>query len=553
MPNIADLTPEQLAEVHRKMDIELALNQAAQKLCRVRWIPHQPTRFQAAFLALTETEAFYGGAGGGGKSDALLMGALEHVDEPKYAAIIFRRTYAELSKPGALIERAQQWLRKTPAKWNEQKKQWRFPSGALLQFGHMENETDKYNYLSDEYQYIGFDELTEFSESQYRYLFSRLRRLAGAHIPLRVRSGSNPGGPGAVWVKQRFIPDEFVPSESPDPRVLHKTYVDAETKEERLTTFVPARLEDNPHIDQKSYIGALSYLDAVTLAQILKGDWLISPTGRLRFDINAIARFQAIDPTLGELFEHEDQFGHHIRFEVRSNGLLALWKRPMQGRCYVMGIDAASGKDANRGEGVPDPDWCVTQVRDLDSGEQVARLRGRVREQVFGDYNFLLGKWYNWAYCVVGVTGGYGRGSLDRMIERGYPYGQMYCRRDESKLATPQDYEYLGFEETTVSRPKLYHWLDMAIMDHSIETFDAVTLNEYRTFEIDKDGIPRARAGCKDDCVSSDAFTVVGIRRAPRRKGLHEVPKGSPSVARYGPWAVKDEKERAWKEKWARM
>src|SRR5262245_15565615 len=82
------------------------------------WIKHKPTAKQAEFLALAEaSEVLYGGAAGGGKSDALLMGALQFVDVSGYAAILFRRTYTDLSLPGALMSRATEWLGDTAARW----------------------------------------------------------------------------------------------------------------------------------------------------------------------------------------------------------------------------------------------------------------------------------------------------------------------------------------------------------------------------------------------------------------------------------------------------
>src|SRR5208282_4891029 len=70
------------------------------------------------------------------------------------------------------------WLMPTGARWSERDKTWTFPSGATLSFGYLEHEDDKYRYQSSEFQYVAFDELTQFTETQYRYLFSRLRRLA---------------------------------------------------------------------------------------------------------------------------------------------------------------------------------------------------------------------------------------------------------------------------------------------------------------------------------------------------------------------------------------
>src|SRR5262245_62720003 len=99
------------------------------------------------------------------------MAALQWVDLPGYSAIIFRRTYADLALPGALMDRSKDWLLGTGAVWNEQRKVWAFPSGAKLAFGYLENAGDERRYKSAEFQYIAFDELTEFPEKPYRFLF----------------------------------------------------------------------------------------------------------------------------------------------------------------------------------------------------------------------------------------------------------------------------------------------------------------------------------------------------------------------------------------------
>ena len=96
--------------------------------------PHIPTPKQAEFLNLTCREALYGGAAGGGKSDALLMAALQYVDVPGYSAALFRRTFQDLSLPGALIDRAKNWLG-ARVNWNETRKQFSWPNGASIQFG----------------------------------------------------------------------------------------------------------------------------------------------------------------------------------------------------------------------------------------------------------------------------------------------------------------------------------------------------------------------------------------------------------------------------------
>jgi len=241
-------------------------DEAVKQSLTPRWsdyIPsdRKPTVKQLMFLSPTVTvrrEAFYGGAAGGGKSEALLMAALQYVDVPKYAAIIFRRTYADLVLPEALMDRAQEWLGQTDAHWNDKAKSWIFPSGATLSFGYLDAEKDKHRYKSAAFQYVGFDELTQFSETQYRYLFSRLRRLKGSDIPLRMRSASNPGDQGHEWVKQRFI---------------------TENEEDRI--FIPATLEDNPHLDVDEYKLSLNELDPVTKQRLKEGDWDVEIEGNL--------------------------------------------------------------------------------------------------------------------------------------------------------------------------------------------------------------------------------------------------------------------------------
>jgi predicted phage terminase large subunit-like protein len=216
-----------------------------------KYVPHKPTPKQAAFLLLPNREAFYGGAAGGGKSDALLMAALQYVDVSGYAALILRRTLTDLNLPEALMSRSHEWLDRTDARWDGMRKTWVFPSGATLTFGYLEAEKDKYRYQSSAFQFIGLDETTQFTETQYRYMFSRTRRLRKTNVPVRVRSASNPGNIGHDWVKQRFITEGV----------------------EKKRPYIPAKLGDNPYLDQEEYKASLDNLDPVTKRQLLDGDW----------------------------------------------------------------------------------------------------------------------------------------------------------------------------------------------------------------------------------------------------------------------------------------
>ncbi len=222
-----------------------------------KYIPHTPYAKQATFLMLPHEEAFYGGAAGGGKSDALLMAALQFVDIPEYTALLLRRTFPDLTQPDAIMDRADKWLRPTDAR-PKGSKTWVFPSGARLVFGFMLHEKDKYQYQSAQYDFIGFDETTQFTDSQFRYLFSRLRKLVDSPVPfVRMRSASNPGNIGHKWVKQRYIVEG-----------MH-----------RGRPFIPARLEDNAYLNTEDYNRQLSKLDPVTREQLRWGNWDISIAG----------------------------------------------------------------------------------------------------------------------------------------------------------------------------------------------------------------------------------------------------------------------------------
>jgi hypothetical protein len=227
------------------------------------WGGHVPSAHQQAFLWLPQMEAMYGGAAGGGKSDALLMASTQYVDVSGYAALLLRRSYSDLDKANALIPRSRLWLAGTDAKWNENKHKWTFPTGATLEFGFVRHVNDLMQYQSAEYQFIGIDELTQWPKFFYTFLFSRLRKVEEhGDLPLRMRSATNPGGPGHEWVKQRFVEQsETLDNGDPNP----------EYDEDRI--FIPAKLDDNVHINRESYLHSLSFLDPELQQQLLDGSW----------------------------------------------------------------------------------------------------------------------------------------------------------------------------------------------------------------------------------------------------------------------------------------
>lgn len=191
------------------------------------------------------------------------MAAAQYLPVAGYSALILRENFADLNQPGGLVPLSREWW-SGRAHWSETMHRWTFPCGSTVSFGYLQRDDSVYQYQGSRYQFIGVDELTQHTEWRYRYLFSRLDRPADgplSQVPLRMRATSNPGGKGHGWVRARFVSDR---TRAPG------------------CVFVPARVEDNPAVDQPAYIRSLGHLDPLTRAQLLKGDWDVHEGGRFR-------------------------------------------------------------------------------------------------------------------------------------------------------------------------------------------------------------------------------------------------------------------------------
>lgn len=219
------------------------------------YILHVPFYQQVLYLLSDEDELLYGGAAGGGKSDAILMDSLQYVDFPQFSSLIIRRTFSDLDQQGALIDRSHEWLDHTDAHWNELKKRWTFPSGATLSFNYMDNERQVRRIQGTDYHVISVDELTQLLQRWWQFLSRSKRKDAGDPIPLKKRGGSNPGDIGHEWVKKELV--------------------------KATGKFIPSTWKDNPFINQKEYSKSLDELDHITRQQLKYGNWDVNPEGGL--------------------------------------------------------------------------------------------------------------------------------------------------------------------------------------------------------------------------------------------------------------------------------
>ena len=282
-----------------------------------RYTVHTPHPVQQIALSLNNRELLFGGSAGGGKSDYMLMAALQYVDVPGYSALILRRTWPDLNSPGAILDRFTEWMAPhTNAKEvhrGDQGRMWTFPSGAKIQFSYAARPGDKLKFQGAEYQFVGFDEATQFEPEIYEYLLSRLRKptipcLVCAQplvryivegnvryrhankgsceaalpdpvtvnqyqpapdgtsifeVPLRMRATANPGGLSHMFFKERF---------------LDQLHVDGDDKPIDAA-FIPSALKDNPSLNQDEYREMLAGLSVVDRERLLNGDWEIMDEG----------------------------------------------------------------------------------------------------------------------------------------------------------------------------------------------------------------------------------------------------------------------------------
>lgn len=268
---------------------------------------------QEAFLSTPADIAIYGGAAGGGKTFALLMEPLRHIKVKDFGATVFRRTSPMITTEGGLWDTSAELYQTVGAKPRQMPLRWTFPSGAKIEFHHLQYDKDVYNWQGAQVPLIEFDELTQFTKKQFFYLLSRNRSLCGVKPYMRAATNPDPDS----WVKDMvrwYLDDE---GEYPDPeksgaiRYMVRSGDDilwfdtiAEAKEyahdidpglEPLSfTFIPSNVYDNKILLDKDpgYLAKLKALPRVERMRLEQGNWKIRATAGTIF---ARTDFEIID------------------------------------------------------------------------------------------------------------------------------------------------------------------------------------------------------------------------------------------------------------------
>lgn len=248
---------------------------------------------QSLFLASPADIAIYGGAAGGGKTYSLLLEPLRHLKNSLFRGVIFRRTSPQIRNLGGLWDESAKLYSRLNMTARETNLDWMAQSGWQLKFSHLEMEADKYNWQGSQMCFLGFDELTHFSESQFFYLLSRLRSMSG--VRGYVRATCNPDADSWLsnFLSWWINPESGYPIFERSGQLRWFVRIDdelewANTKEElkekfgedcapKSVTFIAACIEDNQVLLQKdpAYLSNLKALPLVEREKLLRGNWKI--------------------------------------------------------------------------------------------------------------------------------------------------------------------------------------------------------------------------------------------------------------------------------------
>lgn len=246
-----------------------------------------------------------GAAAGVGKTFSLLLDFVRHIKNKDWGGVIFRRTSPQIRNEGGLWDTSMDLYPKLQATPKESSLEWTFKSGAGLKFSHLEYEKNVFDWQGAQIPFIGFDELTHFSEKMFFYILSRNRSMCG--IKPVVRATCNPDPESWVakliawWIDPEGDPipdrdgvvrffikygDDYIWGDSVgevkekawhilEP-LISKSGLDASSFIKSIT-FISGSIYDNQELIKTNpeYLGNLLSQDEATRRQLLDGNWKV--------------------------------------------------------------------------------------------------------------------------------------------------------------------------------------------------------------------------------------------------------------------------------------
>lgn len=324
-------------------------------------LDYKPHVKQNIFHAATADVVLFGGSAGPGKSRALLMDALIFVIEnPGSTACLMRRTFPELE--ASLIKKSLEYFPPQFCRFNDAKHRWVIDTGSAksyLVFAHADREADVLKHRSSEWQYLGIDESTSFTQYMFEQLAVRVRGSTNGVKP-RIRLCSNPGLIGAGWHKKYFgivAPGEL--GGRPPYEVWRPEKAVGDKYDPPTRCFIPATIFDNPSLiaEDPGYLSKLEALPEGQKRMLLYGEWqgidgqYFSEFERKRHMVQHFEvprhwkRYRSVDFGFAKPFSCHwhaiDERGHcHTYREVYKTGLLESEQAKMIKRSSVYHTDA---------------------------------------------------------------------------------------------------------------------------------------------------------------------------------------------------------------------
>jgi len=269
------------------------------------------------FLSNSADIVIGGSMAGVGKSFALLLDAARYGNVKGYNGIVFRRTYPEL-KDGGLWDESLEVYNGLNAKPNESDLVWKFNGGGKLKFSHLQHEQSKILHQGKQYAFIGFDEVTHFTESQFFYLVSRNRTTCGVKPYIRATCNPDPDSWVARFISW-WIGEDGYPIPERNGKVRYfirdgQTFVWGNSKAEvamqvphivkelskkgrriadmiKSVSFIVGNIEDNKKLLDKdpTYLANLMNQPEEEKKRLLDGNWKVSD------DNSSLFRYKALE------------------------------------------------------------------------------------------------------------------------------------------------------------------------------------------------------------------------------------------------------------------